>query len=130
MAYLWFIISNQIRNMTKENIAKVAHEINKAYCEGIGDNSQKAWEQAEAWQRDSAVKGVDFAINNPNAPVSSQHDAWYQDKLAQGWKYGGVKDPEKKEHPCMVVYEALPQEQKVKDYLFKQTVNSLKNFLS
>lgn len=34
-------------------IAQVAHEINKAYCEAIGDNSQVSWENAPERQKDS-----------------------------------------------------------------------------
>lgn len=115
--------------MTIENIAQVAHELNKAYCESIGDHSQKSWEEAEQWQRDSAIKGVYFAIENPNAPASAQHDAWLADKEKDGWKYGEVKDATKKEHPCYVPYNELPNEQKAKDYIFRQTVHSLKKYL-
>jgi len=31
-------------DITKERIAKVCHEVNRAYCAGIGDNSQVPWE--------------------------------------------------------------------------------------
>ena len=116
--------------MTKEDIAKVAHEINKAFCDSIGDHSQKSWEEAEQWQKDAAVTGVDFTLTHPNAPASSQHESWLAEKLKDGWKYGPVKDPAKKEHPCIVPYEELPVEQRSKDYLFKQVVQSLKPFLS
>ena len=44
--------------MTKQDIAKVAHEINLAYCESIGDNSQPTWELAPDWQKSSAINGV------------------------------------------------------------------------
>lgn len=112
--------------MTIATIARVAHEVNKAYCESIGDTSQKSWEEAEQWQRDSAIKGVEFALNNPSSTPESQHEAWCQDKLSQGWKLGPVKDAEKKEHHCLVPYSELPPEQRVKDYLFKQVVNSMR----
>lgn len=106
----------------QEQIAKVCHEANRAYCESIGDDSQKSWDAAEQWQRDSAVAGVRFAIANPNAPASSQHDAWLKDKQESGWIYGPVKDPEKKEHACMVPYHELPAVQRVKDQLFRHIV--------
>lgn len=115
--------------MTKESIAQVCHEMNKAICESAGDNSQKSWEQAEQWQKESAIKGVEFAIDNPNAPASAQHDAWSEDKIKNGWKFGEVKDADAKTHPCLVPFEDLPFEQRVKDVAFKQVVNSLKKFL-
>lgn len=114
--------------MTIEQIAKVAHELNKAYCESIGDNSQPTWEEAPDWQKSSAINGVKFHLENPNAGPSASHDSWLKQKEEEGWKYGEVKDPEKKEHPCFVPYEKLPTEQKAKDYIFRQVVHSLKEF--
>lgn len=111
--------------MNDEQIAKVCHEANRAYCESIGDTSQKPWEQAEKWQQRSAIDGVAFARENPNAPASAQHDAWMAAKLKDGWKYGLIKDPIRKEHPCIVPYEKLPIEQRRKDALFQAVVRAL-----
>lgn len=106
------------------HIARACHEANRAICETFNDHSQKPWAEAEDWQRDSAIKGVQFALDNPDAPPSAQHDAWTADKLAQGWRYGEVKDPAAKTHPCLVPYEDLPAEQRVKDAVFKAIVNA------
>lgn len=114
--------------MNITQIARVAHEINRAYCFALGDNSQPAWESAPAWQRDSAVKGVEFHLNNPGTPPSASHDAWLQEKCDAGWKYGPLKDPVKKEHPCFVPYEKLPVEQRAKDFLFGAVVEQLKPY--
>jgi hypothetical protein len=109
-------------------IAQVAHEINKAYCEAIGDNSQVSWKEAPEWQKDSAIKGVLHHLVHPDSKPSDSHESWLKEKELSGWKYGPIKDPEKKEHPCFIPYDELPVEQKVKDYLFKQVVTSLLNF--
>lgn len=111
--------------MTNEEIARVAHEINRAYCLALGDNSQPAWEDAPDWQRQSAMNGVAFHISNPDAGPSHSHDEWLKEKAATGWKWGPVKNPDTKEHPCFVAYDALPVEQKAKDYLFRATVHAL-----
>tara|TARA_R110000744_G_C19371646_1_gene562780 strand:+ start:15469 stop:16254 length:786 start_codon:yes stop_codon:yes gene_type:complete len=110
-----------------KTVAKIAHEINRTFCSSIGDHSQVPWEDAPQWQQDSAVNGVAFHLSNPDASPSSSHDNWLAEKLADGWKYGPVKNPEIKEHPCCVPYEELPTEQKSKDYLFKQIVHSVAN---
>jgi|ERR1044072_3709428 hypothetical protein len=110
--------------ITVADIAKICHEANRAYCVGIGDHSQKSWEEAEQYQRESAVKGVQFRLNNPTAPQSAQHDAWAKDKLADGWVYGEVKDPITKTHPCLVTYDQLPEEQRRKDALFQAVVDT------
>jgi len=107
-------------------IAAVCHQANKAYCEMYGDNSQKDWNDAEDWQRESAIKGVEYRLENPDAPESAQHDAWMADKLANGWVYGEVKDPEAKTHPCLVPFDQLPEFQQKKDKLFQAIVDALK----
>lgn len=109
-----------------EFIAKVCHQANKALCEAFGDLSQKEWDEADQWQRDSAIKGVEFSLDNPDAPVSAQHDAWSNDKLADGWVFGEIKDAEQKTHPCLVPFDQLPQNQQAKDFVFKAIVNSFR----
>ena len=111
--------------MNVEQIARICHEANRAYCETLGDASQKPWDQAEGWQRNSAIMGVEFAVAHPDAPDSAQHDAWIKDKLGEGWRFGPVKDPSKKEHPCLVLFDQLPDAQRKKDTLFRAIVRVL-----
>lgn len=108
------------------NIAIVCHEANRAYCRIIGDDSQVSWNDAPQWQKDSAIKGVIFCLENPDAPASANHDSWLKEKELAGWKYGAIKDADKKEHPCFVPYDQLPVEQQRKDALFKAVVSALK----
>jgi len=108
-----------------EAIARVCHEANRAYCYSIGDDSQPPWDAAPDWQRQSAIDGVKFAIANPQAPPSASHDSWLEGKRATGWKYGPIKDPDKKEHPCFVPYDELPVDQRRKDALFQGVVRAL-----
>jgi hypothetical protein len=112
--------------MLSTEIARVCHEANRAYCLTIGDGSQYSWADAPQWQVDSAVKGVEFCLANPDAPPSANHDSWYKQKEADGWVYGEAKNAEKKTHPCMVPYEKLPAEQQKKDALFKAIVAALR----
>lgn len=116
--------------MNVEQIAEVAHAINKAYCSAIGDNSQPDWKDAPEWQKNSAINGVQFHINNPEAGPDNSHNSWLAEKEKDGWKYGPVKNPDTKEHPCFVPYNELPVEQKAKDFLFRAVVHALVNHLS
>lgn len=115
--------------MHKIDIAKICHEANKALCETQGDTSQPEWADAPAWQKESAINGVQFHLDNPDAGTDDSHKSWLAEKEAAGWKYGPVKDPDKKEHPCFVPYEELPSEQQAKDYLFRGIVHALKSFV-
>ena len=112
-------------NKDAEAIAKVAHEVNRAYCESLGDTSQPPWESAPDWQKTSAINGVKHHVANPNETPQGSHEVWLKEKLATGWKYGPVKNPETKEHPCCVPYEKLSQADKAKDYIFRAVVKQL-----
>ena len=107
-------------------IAYVCHQANKAWCEINDDDSQKDWDDAEQWQRESAIKGVLFRFENPDAKEDAQHNAWMADKILNGWIYGEVKDAEKKTHPCICSFNKLPEFQQKKDALFCAIVDSLK----
>ncbi|QQP86906.1 RyR domain-containing protein [Entomomonas asaccharolytica] len=107
-------------------VAMIAHNVNKAYCHSIGDDSQPNWHEAPQWQKDSAINGVKYHLSNDNVTPEQSHESWLKQKQDEGWKYGEVKDPEKKEHPCFRPYSELPQEQRTKDFLFKAVVDSFK----
>lgn len=104
------------------DIARICHEVNRAWCEFNGDLSQVAWDKAPDWQKESMVRGVEFVLANPTAHESAQHDAWMRDKVAEGWVHGTVKDANKRTHPCIVPYEELPDVQQFKDKLFRTVV--------
>ena len=103
-------------------IAKVAHEINRAYCASLGDETQAAWEDAPEWQRASAIAGVEMHLADPDATPEQSHESWLAQKLADGWTYGEVKDVQNKQHPCCVPYDQLPPAQKAKGRLFRVAV--------
>lgn len=115
--------------LSVEAVARICHETIRAYCIGIGDYTRPLWEDAPDWQRLSVINGVLFHLQNPDATDSAAHENWMAEKLADGWTFGLVKNLEKKEHPCLVPFTDLPLEQQVKDRLFRQTVDSLRDFV-
>ncbi len=111
--------------MDIRDIAQIAHETNREYCFLVGDFTAEPWGVAPQWQQDSAINGVQFHIDNPNASPGQSHENWLREKQGEGWVYGLVKDPDAKIHPCCVSYEDLPLEQRVKDSLFIGVVRAL-----
>jgi hypothetical protein len=111
-------------------VAKVCHQANKAFCESIGDYSQRDWNDAPQWQTNSAINGVNFQIANPDAPASSSHDSWLEEKRNAGWKWGPIKNEDLKEHPCFCAYDELPPEQQAKDHIFKAVCQALIPFIN
>jgi hypothetical protein len=108
-----------------DRIARVCHEVNRAYCEALGDLSQPKWEDAPEWQRASARMGVDLHCMGDFGPEAS-HVSWMTQKVEDGWVYGEVKDPEAKTHPCIVPFDQLPREQQAKDFIFRGVVHALR----
>lgn len=106
-------------------IARIAHEVNRAYCLALGDLSQLPWDEAPEWQRESVLAGVMLHLSNPDAGPEASHEAWQAHQLAKGWQYGPAKDAEAKTHPCLVPFAELPVEQQAKDFLFRAIVHAL-----
>lgn len=113
--------------MQTMTIARVCHEVNRAYCQALGDFSQKPWGQAPDWQKDSAYRGVRLHLENPDATEETSHVAWMKEKHADGWIYGEEKDEQKKTHPCMVAFDLLPADQRAKDFIFRAIVLALES---
>lgn len=105
--------------------AAAAHEANRAYCLQSGDTSQPLWDEAPAWQQRTVMKGVWHIAENPDTYPEKSHENWLREKEADGWIYGPVKDAEKKQHPNMVPYADLPDEQRIKDAIFIETVKGV-----
>lgn len=52
------------------------------------------------------------------------HEVWAQSRIEQGWTYGPVRNDALKQHPCLVPYEQLPEEEK--DYDRATAISTLK----
>jgi len=105
-------------------IARVCHEANRGWCAANGDLSQPAWDDAPEWQRESAVLGVTGILEGRITRPEESHESWLAQKVADGWVYGEVKNPAAKQHPCMVAYAEIPEDQRQKDAIFFGVVRS------
>jgi len=125
----FFTAGSATRGASMDQIAEVAHEVNRAYCQAIGDDSQPCYADAPEWQRASARMGVDLHTSGDFGPEES-HINWMNQKIDEGWKHGPVKCPDKKEHPCMVPFDQLPRDQQAKDHLFRGVVHAVSSVFS
>lgn len=111
-----------MKESTIEKAARYAHEINRAYCQSLGDDSQPSWDDAPQWHKDSCMTGATAVLEGEVSEPGESHAGWLAVKEKEGWVYGEEKDVDAKTHPCMVPFEELPAEQQTKDHLFLAAV--------
>jgi len=60
--------------------------------------------------------------------AKNTHDNWSLLRFSEGWVYGNMRDDVKKEHPCLVEYEILPESEK--EYDRKTALETLKAIIA
>jgi hypothetical protein len=60
--------------------------------------------------------------------AENAHEVWAQRRIAEGWRYGPRRDERKKEHPSLVPYKDLPEEEK--DYDRSTAMETLRAMLA
>lgn len=57
------------------------------------------------------------------------HERWAQGRLNDGWKYGETRDDNKKEHPCLIPYDDLSEQERDYDRnTARTTIKLLQHF--
>ena len=56
------------------------------------------------------------------------HDVWAAGRIAEGWTWGPERNDARKENPCLVPYEELPDSER--EYDRKTAIETLKLILS
>lgn len=49
------------------------------------------------------------------AIAKNVHEVWSAGRMAEGWTYGKERNDARKQHPCLVPYEQLSEEEKEYD---------------
>jgi ryanodine receptor 2 len=70
--------------------------------------------------RPKPIKTTDVMLNEDVHALTEllakhNHDTWSLQRLKDGWKLGAKRDDAKKEHPCLISYEELPESEKEYD---------------
>ena len=111
-----------------ELLAAACHSAWYAYAVLALGEPGLPWQSAPEWQKESLMDAVQFwdvecAALPENMPLEEKvkilaplsHENWMEYKKDEGWTLGEEKDPVKKTHPCMVSYDELPHDQRMKD---------------
>ena len=58
--------------------------------------------------------------------AKNTHENWATVRIQKGWRYGPKRNDAKKEHPCLVPYERLPESEKDHDsYIAKELIKTI-----
>ena len=64
------------------------------------------------------------------AMARNVHEVWAQTRIEQGWIYGTERNDDLKQHPCLIPYEQLTEEEKehlnlmyARDYTLLKDIN-------
>ncbi|XP_035260545.1 ryanodine receptor 2 isoform X2 [Anguilla anguilla] len=56
------------------------------------------------------------------------HELWVMNKIELGWTYGTVRDDNKRQHPCLVEFSKLPEQER--SYNLQMSLETLKTLLA
>lgn len=104
-------------------IAAAVHEAVRVIQKAVGEEVAPHWEYAPEWMRESMKLGV-IAAARGTTPQAA-HVAWARQRLADGWRYGPVKDIEAKVSTNLVPYDELDDAQKAKDHVLVAIVEAM-----
>lgn len=108
-----------------KQIAKVAYEVVRAYCESQGDFTVDEWNRADKRIREETVLKVEMIIDNMAWSADHAHEVWMDMMIDNGWIHGDVVDWTKLQHPHIAPYECLPEIYRATLEIFWATVKEL-----
>uniref|UniRef100_A0A3B1K1U7 Ryanodine receptor 2 n=1 Tax=Astyanax mexicanus TaxID=7994 RepID=A0A3B1K1U7_ASTMX len=56
------------------------------------------------------------------------HELWVMNKIDLGWMYGAIRDDNKRQHPCLVEFSKLPEQER--SYNLQMSLETLKTLLA
>lgn len=94
-------------NPILEACAHAAHEAHRAYVRFHGGTAvQEPWDELPQSRKNLTHALVYNALQGQTPDVS--HNAWYDEKIADGWEYGLSVNAEDKQSPWILPWEDLP----------------------
>jgi hypothetical protein len=117
--------TNEANEWSYEMIAQVCHAAHNSYCESLGQTNIP-WEMRSEKHRETVIRSVKEILEGKVFNPEHAHVLFVTQKLDAGWTYGEEYDVLEKTNPRLVVWEHLPPEEKFKDVLFFNIVNTFK----
>jgi RyR domain len=99
---------------------------NRRFAEGIGEKLEAAGCALRPTSRGESSQPFRFTDPEVEELARIEHERWMSDLLRDGWRWGTVKDAATKEHPLLVPWSELSEDDRDKD---RDAVRSLPGVL-
>jgi hypothetical protein len=76
------------------------------------------------WKQSQYERGVRYVMAHPKLTDAEVHWHWMRDRAEHGWVRAMSKNEDRKEHPYMIAFEALPAVARREAKIFKATVRA------
>jgi len=106
-------------------IARIAHEANRVYCQMTGSKSRQKWEKLSADDHHFLADGVTWVMENLDCTPEEVHNQWVKSMLAAGWTHGGVVDRIVRTHTNLRPFDQLIEREQLKDHLYLGVVKAM-----
>lgn len=106
----------KVREFTDLELARIVHGAHVQYNVILGDNAPDPPWDALGGRHQKQIADRVRSIREGKGPAQI-HQEWIDEMARWGWKYGEVKDPIARTHPCMRPYDELSPDQQAKDRL-------------
>ena len=114
--------------MQIEDISRVVHEANRAYCMSISEYNNAPWDQTSEDLKEHTRKLVKYILEDfkPDLPKPHMlHSKWISIKRDEGWKWGNRYNYELKLHPDFLDYDDLQEDSRRKSPITLGIVKAL-----
>lgn len=115
--------------MTTIQLAEVCYESVRACNRVLKLGAQYDWCDVDDQQKHGIENAIIRTLADPNDTQESNHEKWYKEMEAQGWRYGVAPNEELKEHPMMLPFNMLPKQFTIANKLHVAIVSALKEYI-
>ena len=112
--------------ITAEEIAIIIHNITSKVPRPDGSHVGY-WNDLTDSQKQNAINAVKKIMSEPAKTAEELHDLWMLPLLDDGWIAGDFSI-EKKQHPCIVPFDRLPDTEVLKDELWSVLTEAFRRF--
>ena len=116
-----------MKTISIETVAQICHAANVIFSNSCCELKvpQTEWEKLGEGIKKKMISAIDKIQSGEISTPLEAHNNWMRDRRAAGWVWGLTKDEVNKTHPCLVEYEELPEDERIKDDIFFSIVYGL-----